>query len=65
MSDEADNAAAYEETLRAAEILNATKHSGPVAKYTGFCLSCAMPIAEHGRRWCDAGCRDDWEKTKR
>ena len=64
MSDEIDRAQEYESTLREAQIKSAA-NSGPVAKYTGFCLSCAMPIVEHGRRWCDAGCRDDWEKTKR
>ncbi len=26
---------------------------------TGECLNCGEPLAP-GRRWCDAGCRDDW-----
>lgn len=30
---------------------------------TGKCLSCGEPVA--GRRWCDIGCRDDWEADQR
>lgn len=28
---------------------------------TGYCLFCGEPL-EAGRRWCDADCRDDWQK---
>jgi len=28
---------------------------------TGECLFCGDPVNEQ-RRWCDAECRDDWEK---
>ncbi|MDR1423478.1 MAG: hypothetical protein LBI92_02560 [Azoarcus sp.] len=28
---------------------------------TGFCLNCAEPLLD-GRRWCDAECRDNWER---
>jgi RNA polymerase-binding transcription factor DksA len=30
---------------------------------TGACLSCGSPV-DAGRRWCDAGCRDDWERDR-
>lgn len=29
---------------------------------TGRCLWCGEP-ADDGRRWCDADCRDDWERS--
>lgn len=61
MADEIDRAQEYEATLREAEIRNAATVTTK-AVYTGFCLSCGQPIAEHGRRWCDAGRRDDWER---
>jgi RNA polymerase-binding transcription factor DksA len=31
---------------------------------TGFCLSCGEPLPD-GRRWCNADCRDDWERRDR
>ena len=36
----------------------------PTAKETGYCLFCGEPL-EKGRRWCDAYCRDDWEKLNK
>jgi hypothetical protein len=33
----------------------------PSAVATGFCLECATPLSG-GLRWCDADCRDDWQK---
>lgn len=33
------------------------------AVFTGFCLNCDEPV-QHPRRWCDAECRDDWEKER-
>lgn len=34
------------------------------AKPTGECLWCGEPL-ENDRRWCDAECRDSWEKWKK
>lgn len=31
---------------------------------TGYCLYCGEEL-EKGRRWCDAACRDAWEKERR
>lgn len=31
---------------------------------TGVCLACEEPVAT-GRRWCDASCRDQWQKDQR
>ena len=32
---------------------------------TGRCLYCDEPLPGGQRRWCDAGCRDDWERAER
>lgn len=29
---------------------------------TGFCLWCGEPL-RHPLRWCDAACRDEWERA--
>ena len=29
---------------------------------TGECLTCGQPVNDE-RRWCDADCRDNYEKT--
>lgn len=34
------------------------------AEETGFCLYCGEPLTK-GRRWCDAECRDSWEKEQK
>lgn len=36
----------------------------PETMPTGFCLWCESPIRDKSRRWCDAECRDIWEKQK-
>lgn len=36
----------------------------PVAKATGKCLWCGRRVKK-GHRWCDASCRDDWEKANK
>lgn len=39
--------------------LSKRQAEGPQA--VGYCLECGEPLAA-GLRWCDADCRDDWEK---
>ena len=34
----------------------------PKLPATGYCLACGAPLPDD-RRWCDATCRDDWQKT--
>lgn len=51
----------------AAEIFNRSALSqrrpeGPAV--TGYCFNCDAMLAP-GLRWCDASCRDDWEKQRR
>ena len=33
----------------------------PDVKHSLICLFCGDPVT-YPRRWCDANCRDDWEK---
>ncbi|MCX8017076.1 MAG: hypothetical protein N2690_04125 [Rhodocyclaceae bacterium] len=57
--DEADLTAERIEHEMAA-LLRQRRQAGPAA--TGTCLWCDAGLTG-GRRWCDADCRDDWEKT--
>lgn len=60
ISDLSDLATAFEgKYLESA--LSERKPNAP--KPCGHCLNCEAPLPE-GRRWCDADCRDDWEKLK-
>lgn len=36
----------------------------PVIAATGSCLCCDHPLPPE-RRWCDADCRDEWQKRTR
>ena len=36
----------------------------PEAEFTGECLWCSEAV-EAPKRWCDADCRNDWEKDKK
>jgi hypothetical protein len=58
--DEADrteeNAVLYSQTA-----LYKSRRVEPDVTATGECLFCGEPV-EQKRRWCDAQCRDDWER---
>ncbi len=59
-----DDADLTQERLeREADLLLAAsrKPSGPAP--TGFCLHCGEPVLPL-RRWCDAECRDEWERGR-
>lgn len=58
MADIADNADSTVELTLQLQLAQ-RKPVGPQA--TGFCLNCQEPMAP-GHRWCDAECRDVWEK---
>lgn len=59
--DEFDLASQHEE-LRREIALRYRKPAGPAP--TGLCLYCEAELpAEH--RWCDAACREDWERLQR
>jgi hypothetical protein len=60
MSDDADRAAEYQENLNA----NAHRAYTPTVKAPpGLCVWCRDDIASG--QFCDADCRDDWEKYTR
>ncbi len=61
MADMFDLASEREEMDRTIA-LRVRKPEGP--KPTGRCLWCDEPV-EEGRRWCDAGCRTDWERRSK
>lgn len=48
------------EIKRALSLIN----SSEVAKANGACLYCNEPLSLP-RRWCDADCRDNWEKEQK
>ena len=58
MPDIADIASEKEEILMRAN-LSQHREEGPAA--TGECLNCEERLPM-GQRWCDAACRDDWER---
>jgi hypothetical protein len=60
-SDPNDRASAIEE-LRRRAALQMRKPEGPAA--TGYCLNCDAHLSPK-QRWCDADCRNDWQKTQR
>ena len=35
------------------------------AEPTGYCLFCFEPLDDKRKRWCDAECRDAWEKEQK
>lgn len=60
MSDDIDRAQnEVERTL--GEALRQRKPVGP--EPTGECLHCGEAVPDQ-RRWCDADCRDRWEKYR-
>ena len=58
--DEADKTERVMEIMNQAHLSNSHRFV-PSAVPTGHCWFCEAPVAEN-RRWCDAACRDDWEK---
>lgn len=40
-------------------IITRRREAGPAP--TGYCLWCGESVTQ-GMRWCDAECRDDWER---
>lgn len=57
-----DQASAVEQMHRDIALQNVRR--GPAIAETGFCLNCETQVPA-GHRWCDADCRDDWERARR
>lgn len=60
IADPLDRAAAETESMISAAV-SVRKPEGPVA--TGECHNCGEHVGE-GMRWCNAACRDDWEREQ-
>lgn len=60
MADEADNAMNTMETLDKAALYTSLRDV-PDVEATGECLYCGEVVMPP-RRWCNAYCRDDWER---
>lgn len=64
MADEIDRAEHLQSIILDAAVKQRRDVSGVPVMGTGRCHSCGDRV-EDGRRWCDADCRDDWEKGER
>lgn len=42
--------------------IESARKATPEAKATGKCLNCGYHVPP-GHRWCDADCREDWQKS--
>lgn len=58
--DDADRAREFQQ----AEIERGIRYRKPAPRYTGNCNWCDAPV-EARNKFCDADCRDDWEKDQR
>lgn len=61
MSDAIDRTQEYIDTMTEAAIQNREKPA--VIQGTGECWTCGEKQTDPSRRWCDAECRDTWEKV--
>lgn len=61
MADEADRANDLNDRMLQLQLT----HREHVPEPNGACLYCSEPLAQPGARFCDVGCRDDWEFTER
>jgi hypothetical protein len=65
MVDTVDIAQEHTDYLHGKRIEEIRGRAGVIeAKATGYCLHCGEDLPSE-RRFCDADCRDDWEKLKR
>ena len=62
MADEADITAEREPHNMELSLLKSRRPAGPTP--TGACLWCEDDV-DDGIRWCNAGCRDDWEEDQK
>lgn len=63
MADEIDRANEAAEFFQSIAFRNLPKPA-PAPTGIGMCLHCGNALHD-SRRWCDAACRDDWEKGRR
>ena len=60
--DIADQASDFEERDR--RLALRAVPPAPVIEATGECLCCETALPD-GKRWCDAGCRDLWQRAQK
>lgn len=66
MADIIDKANELQEHFDSLRIENARQQAKQRdAEAVGHCLNCGKQTHEPGRRWCNASCRDDWEKLSK
>jgi len=59
MADDLDRAQAHIEMMAAENVHMSKRAAGPdPSLHYAKCLNCGAET--HGRRWCDAECRDEW-----
>ena len=65
-SDSADHAMEVEDILKEYELQRIKRATAKSASppYCGACYYCSLSVPAP-RAWCDAGCRDDWEREQR
>lgn len=60
-ADIIDQASHLEEMERQHQLNRVRESAANTIKATGNCLNCDEPLDDN-RRWCDADCRDDWQR---
>ena len=63
MSDLADSADAIINVQHEVSLYQSRRFV-PIGTATGFCWQCGESVSD-GMRWCDADCRDDWERDNK
>ena len=63
--DWVDQAVETEERIHGMQLESARRAAAKLeAPVTGHCLYCGTEQTQPGRRWCDAQCRDRWERSR-
>jgi hypothetical protein len=64
MADIIDDGNKTAEFFLKAALQNRQRGAVQAPSGVGMCLNCGADV-EGDRRWCDADCRDDWEKEQK
>jgi RNA polymerase-binding transcription factor DksA len=59
--DDADRADIQQQRLLDAQIAFTVNEKLVISNESGICWNCGEHIGTE-RRWCDANCRDDWDR---
>ena len=61
MVDDVDQTTEHADYVTQINLHKSRKTEPRIKKPTGKCLNCGTKI--YDRRWCNAQCRDQWERT--